>query len=400
MQSHGNNGLDGGHFRLVPLLFLTAIIFINFCARMMLSPLLVTLEHEFSISHAAAGRLFLYATAAYSVMMLFSGFISAKVSHRGAIIISIFAASTGVFLASRSQTLELLKLGLVLTGAGGGMYAPSGLATITTLADQRHWGKAFSVHEIGPVMGFVSAPFIAEIGLALGTWRTAFLLMSVAGWIVGLIFILFGRFGDMKGEPPSWSNIKAVLNVREFRILSVFFILMLGLELGVYSMLPTFLIVVRGMERETVNFLVGASRLSGLGVMFLSGILVDKIGEKLLLGWICTIAGILTVLMGFTAGPFLLVVVFLQPITVAAFFPASLTALSKLMPPRMRNVSTSILIPAGYLFGAGIAPAFLGLLADLGFFAWGFVILGGAMVAGLPLLRRFNVSRKMTAATD
>ncbi len=206
-------------FMLGPLLFLMTILFINFCARMIFSPLLVTLETEFGVSHAEAGRFFLFLSAPYGIMMLFSGFVSKKVRHRGAIFLSIMIAGTGVFLVSRSSSLVLFKAGLILTGLGGGLYV-----------------------------------------------------------------------------------------------------------------------------------LIGA--------------------------------------------------VFLQPMVVATFFPAFLTALSKLIPPRMRNVATSVLIPFGYLFGGGVAPSFLGFLADPGYFPLGITLLGGIMIAALPLLRTLRIARKLVAAED
>lgn len=387
-------------FMLGPLLFLMTILFINFCARMIFSPLLVTLETEFGVSHAEAGRFFLFLSAPYGIMMLFSGFVSQTVRHRGSIFLSIMIASTGVFLVSQSSSLVLFKTGLIVTGLGGGLYAPSGLATITSLADAKHWGKAFSIHEIGPIMGFVLAPIIAELGITFGSWRFSLIILSICGWLVGLLFIIFGKGGTFKGEPPLLSNLKKVFSIKEFWIISVFFILMIGLEMGVYAMLPTFLMVEKGMERETVNVIVSVSRLSGLGVMFLSGFLVDRIGEKILIGWICGLSGLFTVLIGLTDGVLLIGAVFLQPMVVATFFPAFLTALSKLIPPRMRNVATSVLIPFGYLFGGGVAPSFLGFLADLGYFPLGIILLGGIMIAALPLLRTLRIARKLVAAED
>ena len=50
---------------------------------------------------------------------------------------------------------------------------PSAIATITSLVDKRHWGKAIAVHELAPNLAFFISPFIAELFLSWSSWRAA-----------------------------------------------------------------------------------------------------------------------------------------------------------------------------------------------------------------------------------
>ena len=379
---------SGRSFALGSLLFLAFLLFLNFCSRMILSPLLLSIEEEFGISHAQGGSFFLITTFGYSVTMLFSGFLSHRLGHRTTIIVSVYSFGAALFLLASSTTIGMVKLGLLLLGIGGGLYAPSGMSTIPTLAESKHWGKAYAIHEIGPLAAFVAAPLIAEIVLRYRSWQTAYLFLSIGALVGATSYMLFGKGGRLRGEQPRLYNLAKIIKEPAFRILALFFVLSVGLELGVYAMLPTFMVVEHNIDRGLVNTIVSLSRISGIVFIFVSGILVDKIGERLLIGVICSVTGALTILLGIVTGKLLIVVIFLQPLLITAFFPAAFSALAKMIPHQLHSLSISLLIPAAYLFGAGVVPTFIGFLADLGLFPWGFIILGAGMFAVLTQLKR------------
>jgi NNP family nitrate/nitrite transporter-like MFS transporter len=53
-----------------------------------------------------------------------------------------------------ATTLWLIQCGLVVLGFAAGFYLPSAIATITSLVDKRHWGKAIAIHELAPNLAF------------------------------------------------------------------------------------------------------------------------------------------------------------------------------------------------------------------------------------------------------
>ncbi len=372
------------------ILFLVVIIFVNICARMVLSPLLVKVEQDLGVTHAEAGRFFLIISITFSLTMLLSGFVSQKIQHRGTLLLSIAVIASSTLLIALSSSLFVFKIGLVFIGVGAGLYGPSGLATITTLADSEHWGKAYSLHELGPGIAFVMAPVVAEIGLRIGTWRTSFIILSVLNMVIFILFALLGKGGREKGEPPHFENLKQVFALPSFWILTIFFMIVSGYRMGVYSMLPTFLVVERSLDHSFVNILISVSRISGLVVIIISGMMVDRFGEKVVIGWISAVTGTLTLLIGIAKGPYLIIMVILQPMLVDAFFPAALSAIAKVGPNRIHNVSISLIVPLGYFFGAGVVPAFMGYLADIRHFPLGFIVLGAMVFAAMPFLRRLR----------
>ncbi len=369
-----------------PVYFLAVIVFLNLLVRVILSPLLLTIENDLSITRSQASGFFLFISLGYVSTMLNSGFISAKLSHRGTILLSIISTGLVLLLISRNISLNAMRIALILLGMSCGLYLPSGIAVITRLADSKNWGKAIAIHELGPNMSFIAAPLLVEVLLRFYPWRVIFLLLGFVCLLSGILFAVLVKEGNFRGEPPNFANLGLILSKSLFWIITILFCLVIGTALGVYLVLPTYLVSDQGMEQDSVNLLVGLSRASGIFMVFLSGWLVDRFGVRFTLGAIGLTVGMLTVLLGLTHGIGLVLVVILQPMLIAGFFPAAFAALACIGPARTRNVAVSLMIPAGNLIGGGVVPAAMGRLAEHGAFAIGFIVIGAMLTAGILLL--------------
>lgn len=369
-----------------PVYFLAVIVFLNLLVRVILSPLLLTIENDFSITRSQASGFFLFISLGYVSTMLNSGFISAKLSHRGTILLSIISTGLVLLLISRNISLNAMRIALILLGMSCGLYLPSGIAVITRLADSKNWGKAIAIHELGPNMSLIAAPLLVEVLLRFYPWRVIFLLLGFACLLSGILFAVLVKEGNFRGEPPNFANLGLILSKSSFWIITILFCMVIGTALGVYLVLPTYLVSDQGMEQDSVNLLVGLSRASGIFMVFLSGWLVDRFGVRFTLGAIGLTVGVLTVLLGLTHGIGLVLVVILQPMLIAGFFPAAFAALACIGPARTRNVAVSLMIPAGNLIGGGVVPAAMGRLAEHGAFAIGFIVIGAMLTASILLL--------------
>ena len=172
--------------------------------------------------------------------------------------------------------------------------------------------------------------------------------------------------------------------------MTLLFVLALGLELGVYSMLPSYLVLAHGIEQSMVNGIVAGSRLTSLLMVFGSGWLSDHLGYKRVLAGTVVTAGLVTATLGFASGWPLIVAVYLQPMLVSGFFPAGLTAMAGISTPENRNLVVSLVIPIAYLLGAGLIPTALGVLAELGLYGVGYIAVGLAMSAAVVLVPRLD----------
>jgi NNP family nitrate/nitrite transporter-like MFS transporter len=370
------------------LLSITAIFYLTFLARIALAPLMPTIEADLGIGHGKAGSLFLTISLGFFPGLLGSGFVSSCITHRWTIILSLVIAGGSLLAVSLSQTLWSIRGGLIMVGVSSGLYLPSGIATITDVVSSKHWGKAMAVHELAAVLSFISAPLLAEGLMIWLSWRGVLTVFAGAAFAAGGIFTFFGKGGAFYGEIPSPKNIRVLLRIPSFWIMIVFFGMGMGASLGVYSMLPLYLVAEEGLERGLANTLVAFSRIAGLGTIFLAGWATDRLGDRRTLGAAFLATGVATILLGLLHGGWIIPLLFLQPVLASGIFPASFAALSKIGPPQVRNVTVSLTMPMAYFIAGGVIPTGIGTLGDHGLFSLGFMLVG-VLVAGCIILLRY-----------
>lgn len=378
--------------QVIPLLLLTSIFLVGFTSRLLLAPLMPAIEKDLMIGHAEAGTFFFFVSAGIFVSLLSSSLIVSKITHRNSIILS--SAVLGIALMATSLTREVWQLYLCLFfwGISGGLYLPSGIATLTTLIKPVHWGKALAVHELAPNISFVLIPILVELLFRWFPWRMIPTVFGAAAILMALVFARYGRGGRFCGEAPKFSTYRALLGNGSWWIMVLLFALGVTGTLGIFNMLPLYLTSERGMERETANTLIGLSRISCIFMAFASGWITDRLGAKRTLAVIFALSGSITMLLGLAPDSWITVVLFLQPVVAVCFFPAGFTAISSIGPPSQRNYTVALSSASSLLVGAGVVPVCLGLLAEKASFALGITLAGGLMVAGVFLALRLNLT--------
>ncbi len=370
------------------LLILLSVLLLSMLSRLIFSPLLVFIQKDLSLTGSQAGSLFLVITAGYSPGMLFSGFVSARLRHRGAIVLSLVLIAVGTFIAALSSTYTHISIGVWLLGVGSGMYPPSGIASITTAISEEKAGKALAVHELGPALAFVAAPLLVVALYSSIGWRMILALIGLLNMGMAVFYRGYGVGGEGFGQPPHFSRIRAVVGKPELWYNFILFCIALSSMQGLYSILPYYLITEKGLDPEGVNLLVGLSRLTGILTLLVSGYLVDRFGSRLVLMLAFSVGGISTLFIVWASGTLLDLFVILQPALLSAFFPAGLLALSRIGSPESQNVTVALVINFAVLFGNGIVPSIMGWLADEGAIEIGFLAIGGAMLLMVLFLHR------------
>jgi len=375
-----------------PLLFLTMIFFFNFIARVALAPLMPSIEKDLKIGHDEAGSLFFLLSLGYCFMLLFSGFVSSRLNHRRTIVLSSFAVGGSLLIVAFSPHLWGIRIGLVLMGMAAGLYLPSGIATVTELASSRDWGKALAIHELAPNLGFVAAPFVAEVFLKWTSWHGVFEFLAIATFVGGLLFLRFGKGGRSRGQAPDLRIFRILLKDSTFWLVAAFFALGIGAQFGVYAMLPLFLVSERGMDGSWANALLGFARMIALVMTLLSGWITDRFGPKQTLKGVLLGTGLATMMLGILHGAWIPVIVILQSMLCTCFFVPGFAALSKIGSASTKNVVVSLTVPIGFLVGGGAIPAAIGLIGEAGSFSTGLILFGGFLLAGGILTRALRFS--------
>jgi NNP family nitrate/nitrite transporter-like MFS transporter len=392
------DGAIGSAFgaQLGPLYFLVVIFLLNFVSRIILSPLLPTIEKELAISHSQAGFFFFLTSGGYLAGLLSSGLLASRTKHRVAIVVSSAGVGAAMLTVAFAASLVVMRCGLFGLGFAAGLYMPSAIATITALVDRAHWGKAIAVHELAPNLAFFVSPFIAELFLKWASWRSALGMLGALSILASVSFVRFGRGGDFPGESPLSSAFGTLVRTPTFWLMIILFGLGVSSTVGVYAMLPLYLVTERAFEPTWANTILAFSRSHGPILGLLGGWASDKLGAGRTIVISLGFTGVMTLLLGLLSEAGLSAAVLFQPLLAVWFFPAAFAAIAMITPPNTRNLAVSFSVPFGFLIGGGVIPTFIGAMGDAGSFATGFTITGILISAGalLALWLRLPVDKK------
>jgi len=376
-------------FPWMPVIFVTAIFYLNFTSRVILAPLLPVIEKDLGIGHGEAGSLFLYIACGSGVGLLGSGFVSSRLTHRTIITLTILLVGITLMAISLSNSLPLMRAGLVFMGIFGGFYVPSAIATLTGLARQEHWGRALAIHELGPNLGFITVPLLAEALLKFFSWRGSLAMIGAASVFMGILFLFLGKGGKHKGEPPRFQFMSKIVRSPSYWVMVSLFTVSIGSSVGIYSMIPLFLVNDLNMDRTWANTLIGSSRVFGIVVLFLSGWITNRFGPKNAMAFFLSTTAVFTLLFGALRGPALTpAIMFFQAASVACLFPVGFTVLSLLFPLQLRGVAVSLVMLVAFLLGGGLLPSAIGHWAEAFSFSSAFVLFGVLCLALLPIFIR------------
>src|SRR5499433_1973120 len=287
-----------------------------------------------------------------------------------------------------------MRMGLFGLGFAAGLYIPSAIATITALIVRPHWGKAIAVHELAPNLAFFAGPFVAELFLVWSTWRAGLSALGVASLVASIAYFHFGRGGEFAGESPASNAFGLLIRSGSFWIMAVLFALGVSSTIGVYAMLPLYLVSERQIELSWANTVVALSRSYGPILGIVGGWVSDHLGPRQTMVMSLTFTGTTTLLVGLVNN-----LDQHRRLTSAAapvwFFPAAFAALAATTPAAARNIAVAFTIPFGYLIGGGMIPTFIGIMGDAGFFAGGFMVTGTLILSGgiVALLLRLPSGR-------
>jgi NNP family nitrate/nitrite transporter-like MFS transporter len=387
METRENGNGSTLRLQFAPIIFLTAIFLLNFIARIELSPLVPSIEKDMGLGHGEVGSFFFYITIGYFISLVGSGFISSKISHRMTVTISSIAAGLTLMGVCLTETAWGLGACMFVLGLATGIYLPSGIATITDLIHPRQWGKAFAIHEMAPNLAFMMAPLVAEVLMVWFSWRCVMGILGLTSLVVGISYLCLGRGGEFTGEPPNFSSVRSVIAKPSFFAMVFLFGLGISSTIGIYSMLPLYLVSDHGILRTEANTIVALSRVSTLFIVFLGGWAADRFGASRTINVVFLTTGALTMLLGVVPTSWIKLFVILQPVFAVCFFPAGFALLSVTVPPQSRSLAVSLVVPFAFMIGAGIVPTFIGLMGDAGFFTLAFSIVGGCILSGVILLR-------------
>ena len=367
------------------LLFLSCIFFLNFASRILFAPLLPKICRELSLDHTQAGSLFLFMSTGYCISVLLSGSVSSRLNHHRTIVASSALSGLAMIGISQCSTIVSLRVGLGVLGYCAGLYLPSGLYTITRTVSQAYLARGIAIHEVAPNLAFVLAPLAGSFILSHGGWRLGVGWMGAVLIGVALWYWLRGAPCRDAGQAFTLSTLQYFFRLPEFWMLTGMFSAAICSTIGIYAMLPLFLVTDRGLNPDYVNSLVALSRISTIFMPLVAGWFGDTFGNKRVVIGILLLAGVLTVPIGIFHNTLLTLFIFLQPMIAVCFFPSGFALLAEIKGENGKGNAVALAVPIAFLTGGGILPTLIGMLGDFFSLASGLVV-SGLLMTGVSLL--------------
>lgn len=383
------------HTMIGNILLLTLLFFLTFISRFIFAPLMPTIGSDLGITSGQAGSIFLMGSVGFFFASIFSGFIAARIYHRGTLVLSIIGVGLALIACAFSASLWALQVVMLILGVAAGLNLPSNMATITAMVSREDWGKALAIQQMAPPLSLVLGPLLTVLLLAWFSWQMTLAFLGVFSILALVATMRLGKFGDFPGDAPSPANVKRILAQRSFWIMVILFALGMGGQVGIYAMLPLYLVTERGMDSGLANTLLGLSQVSALFMTFFAGWVTDRTGERKAIALFLAASGFVTILLGMLAGRWLTVIVFVQPALIVCFFPAGFSALARIVQPNLRSLATALATPTAFVLGGGLLPAALGYMGQASTFGQGIALTGGLMALGALLVIPLNLLEKM-----
>ena len=369
-----------------PILLLTLIFFVNFTTRTMIGPLLPLLEQELGFSHTQSGSLFLFNSVGGFVSLVGSGFILARIGYHRTICLAMFGVGSVAVLIGFGDSWAVLAAIFVVLGLFTGLYIPSAVVIIENIVPPAALSRAMAIHEMAPNLGLITAPLAVELLVHGISWRGALFVGGGACLLMGLIWAKFGRGGSFRAHPPSRAIIAQAVRRPELWTLGSLFAIGLAAEVGVYNLLPLFLVTEKGYGLSEANYLVGLTRIPNVGAVLLAGFISDRWGWRRTLTATIAVTGLSLLLLGLGPNSLVPYCVLIQAMGSGSFWPPALALLARSGSSETRAIVVSWATAISAVAGMGLVPAGIGALADLGSFGWGMAATGILTLGGLALI--------------
>jgi len=362
--------------------FIAALFFLNVEARFIFAPLMPFVEAELHITHAQAGSLFLFISSGFAVAQFGSGFVSSRLTHRKVLILSAIAMGIVLLFLGFVRSLSGIRIALMVLGLAAGLHIPSALASITAMVRRQDWGKAMGVHASAPTLALVLGPLLVAGLMGFVSWRSFIIVLGAFSLLVGMAFHVFGKCGDFPGDAPNPAALRQLVRLPSFWLIVVLFMMAMAGSVGLFTVMPLYLMTERGLDKTFANTVLGLAQISGFIAALTGGWFADRVGPKRAISILLLAGGTATIFLGISSDRWILFALFVQPALTGAFFPAAFSALSRIVPPTLRSVVASVAIPLAFLIGVGLFPALYGYLGQTHSFSLGFVLAGSLMLLG------------------
>ena len=341
--------------------------------------------HDLGIDKTVQGSIISAFFIGYALFQIPGGYLSDKFGPRKVMAFAIIWWSMFTLFTGLIYVLPLMLLTRFMFGAGEGCFPASSWKTIATYFPAKERGRATaiqsSVNTLGPAISVIVAVAIIEW---LG-WRDVFIILSIPGFILGLLIYKFIRNHPNENKLIDANELQelainnenviitnssySLINVLKMPILWKLSLIWFLFDItfwGFTTWLPSYLLEARGLSLSKTGILAAIPFLFGALGTLIGGYFADKFAQKLkyVYGLAAFISGIFLFFM-FQVENLQAAIVF-QCISALFMFIAFAIfwgMLMRMIPPEIMGKASSIVNFGGQVAGV-LSPFIIGFLID------------------------------------
>lgn len=359
--------------RLLAILFFAwGTVFLDRMSQFYLAPYFAP---EFQLSHEQIGVLASVLAVSWAFSTLFFGALSDRIGRRRILIPSIFAFSVLSWLTGVVHSYHQLLLVRVLMGVAEGPTWSIITALIEESSPKERRGRNIGiVVSAAALVGLAAAPVLTTQVAARFGWRWAFFVAGAPGLVLGTLIWLFVKEpqsesrGEIHGHKIGLRDYFSILRYRNVWLCCIGAAGFMGWLFLENVFAPLYITEVAHQSPTTAGFLLGATGLGSFVLGFMLPGLSDRWGRKPVLFFmtaLCMLVPLELLIGPLYQHPWILAAV-LFATNAGQGVPALILVLvpTESVPPQFAATSIGLATLIGEIFGATVAPAVGGAMAQ------------------------------------
>ncbi|MBC8214573.1 MAG: MFS transporter [Candidatus Marinimicrobia bacterium] len=329
--------------------------FLVHCITLVFPAILIILRDDFQVSLIQLGELGTIQFGFFGLASIPAGWLVDRFGSKNVLLTYFFGTVLSVICISTSHSFSQLAFGLGLLGLFSGLYHPAGLNLVS---HTKNISQNMAYHGISGSLGLTFGPIIGAGISAIIDWKIAYIILAILA-LIGGIFTFLQLKLDKPAGPPS-KHYRFKLSQTHYVILAVASIWGFAHH-GLFNYLPIYF-------SEAVNWNIDDVVTGGMLTAFvlILGVLGQIIGGKLganiprkkLLVWVVGLNIPFLLLMGYSTGVLLILIVGVLGAVNFTFQPVNNSLIADVTPKGNRGMVYGLSMGVGY--GVGSLAATVG----------------------------------------
>jgi len=354
-------------------------------------PLLLPLiRQDLGLSFAEAGGLASVSLLVYAAMQIPAGFLTDRYSPRKLLVIGTFGImGLSALLALSQQYWQLVLIQFFWGFFSSFSFAPSMSIFVSWFSPERRI-TATSLTAVGPTLGMIGVNFLFPVIVQnWNTWRIPFLIFGIAGIIIAMLLLLWGREAPLR-RPVAKLRLKVIREVFQRRQVWLCYglqFIRFGIVQGISFWLPSLLLNEKGFPLQLTGTIIGVQAIISAPFNLFGAYLADRFKKPVL------VIAVSLIMLGITSGLLVninsmwivILLIFVNAVFLQMYFGPLFSIAADILGHERAGISNGV--SNMFAITGGLITAYLmGFLRDTtGSFELGFYSISALTAAGLVL---------------